>query len=556
MWRRIKWPLILGTVVLLGLAFREPAEKYFDIAKSLDIFATLFKEVNAYYVDEVEPEKLIRKGIDGMLESLDPYTDYISESEIESFRITTTGQYGGIGALIGVINKKTVITHPYKDFPAFRAGLKVGDEIVSVDGKSIQGKTTSDISALLKGQPKTEVELKIKRAGQKENMTVKIKREKITLTNLAYYGLVEPGIGYIKLDDFTPNASREVSDALVNLEEKGAKKLILDLRDNPGGLLHEAVNIVSLFVPRGQEVVSTKGKVEDWNKSYKTLNNPVDTEIPIVVLVSEGSASASEIVAGALQDYDRAVLIGKKTFGKGLVQTTRPLAYNSQLKVTTAKYYIPSGRCIQALDYAHRKEDGSVDRMADSLKTEFKTKGGRKVFDGGGLDPDISLEDEYIGTVTSALVNSGIVFEFASKYCSENPDKPDLKSFSLTEKEYEKFLSFLKAQNFSYSTAIERNTKQLIEAAKQERYYGDLEEQLNVLKNKVDDAKAADLSRFKNEIKEILEEQIAFHYGLNEGHASVSLNRDKTILAARKILNDTTAYHKTLTLTDGQDPKP
>lgn len=382
----------------MGLAFRKPAEKYFDIAKSLDIFATLFKEVNAYYVDEVEPEKLIRKGIDGMLESLDPYTDYISESEIESFRITTTGQYGGIGALIGVINKKTVITHPYKDFPAFRAGLKVGDEIVSVDGKSIQGKTTSDISSLLKGQPKTEVELKIKRAGQKENMTVKIRREKITLTNLAYYGLVEPGIGYIKLDDFTPNASREVSDALLNLEEKGAKKLILDLRDNPGGLLHEAVNIVSLFVPRGQEVVSTKGKVEDWNKSYKTLNNPVDTEIPIVVLVSEGSASASEIVAGALQDYDRAVLIGKKTFGKGLVQTTRPLAYNSQLKVTTAKYYIPSGRCIQALDYAHRKEDGSVDRMADSLKTEFKTKGGRKVFDGGGLDPDISLEDEYIGT--------------------------------------------------------------------------------------------------------------------------------------------------------------
>lgn len=556
MWRRIKWPLILGTVVLLGLAFRKPTEKYFDIAKSLDIFATLFKEVNAYYVDEVEPEKLIRKGIDGMLESLDPYTDYISESEIESFRITTTGQYGGIGALIGVINKKTVITHPYKDFPAFKAGLKVGDEIVSVDGKSIQGKTTSDISALLKGQPKTEVELKIKRAGQKENMTVKIRREKITLTNLAYYGLVEPGIGYIKLDDFTPNASREVSDALLNLEEKGAKKLILDLRDNPGGLLHEAVNIVSLFVPRGQEVVSTKGKVEDWNKSYKTLNNPVDTEIPIVVLVSEGSASASEIVAGALQDYDRAVLIGKKTFGKGLVQTTRPLAYNSQLKVTTAKYYIPSGRCIQALDYAHRKEDGSVDRMADSLKTEFKTKGGRKVFDGGGLDPDISLEDEYIGTVTSALVNSGIVFEFASKYCSENPDKPDLKSFFLTEKEYEKFLSFLKAQNFSYSTAIERNTKQLIEAAKQERYYGDLEEQLNVLKNKVDGAKAADLSRFKNEIKEILEEQIAFHYGLNEGHASVSLNRDKTILAARKILNDTSAYHKTLTFADGQDPKP
>jgi carboxyl-terminal processing protease len=556
MWRRIKWPIIFGTLVLIGFAFRKPAEKYFDIAKSLDIFATLFKEVNAYYVDEVEPEKLIRKGIEGMLESLDPYTDYISEDEIESFRITTTGQYGGIGALIGVINKKTVITHPYKDFPAFKAGLKVGDEIISVDGKNVLGKSTSVISVLLKGQPNTEVELKLKRYGQKESVTVKIRREKITLTNLAYFGLVEEEIGYIKLDDFTPGASREVSDALLDLKEKGAKKLILDLRDNPGGLLHEAVNIVSLFVSRGQEVVSTKGKVEDWNKSYKTLNNPMDTEIPMVVLVSEGSASASEIVAGALQDYDRAVLMGEKTFGKGLVQTTRPLAYNSQLKVTTAKYYIPSGRCIQAVDYTHRKEDGSVDRMADSLKSEFKTKNGRKVFDGGGLDPDIDLEDEYIGTVTAALINSGLVFEFASKYCSENPNKPELKSFYLSDKDYEIFLAFIKDQKFSYSIAIERNTKQLIEAAKQERYYGELEAQLNVLKNKIDAAKAADLSRFKNEIKEILEEQIAFHYALNEGQASISLNRDKTIVEARKILNNTEAYHKTLTPADGQNPKP
>jgi carboxyl-terminal processing protease len=367
--RRTKWIMVLALAIAAGFAFRKPAEKYFDIAKSLDIFATLFKEVNAYYVDELEPEKLIRKGIDGMLESLDPYTDYISEDELESFRISTTGQYGGIGALIGVINKKTVITHPYKDFPAYKAGLKVGDEIVSVDGKAVQGKSTSDISSLLKGQPKTDVELKVKRFGQKDNVVVKIKREKIILTNIAYAGLVEPTIGYIKLDDFTPGASREVSDAVVTLKGRGAQKIILDLRENPGGLLHEAVNIVSLFVPRGQEVVSTKGKVDDWNKSYKTLNSPVDTAIPMVVLVSDGSASASEIVAGSLQDYDRAVLIGKKTFGKGLVQTTRQLAYNSQLKVTTAKYYIPSGRCIQAVDYTHRKDDGTVERVADSLKS-------------------------------------------------------------------------------------------------------------------------------------------------------------------------------------------
>jgi carboxyl-terminal processing protease len=556
MWRRSKWFIVFVLSIGACLAFVKPVEKYFDIAKSLDIFATLFKEVNAYYVDELEPEKLIRKGIDGMLESLDPYTDYISEDELESFRISTTGQYGGIGALIGVINKKTVITHPYKDFPAYKAGLKVGDEIVSVDGKVVQGKSTSDISSLLKGQPKTEVELKVRRTGQKDNVVVKIRREKIVLTNIAYAGLVEPTIGYIKLDDFTPGASREVSDAVVNLKAKGAQKIILDLRENPGGLLHEAVNIVSLFIPRGQEVVSTKGKVDDWNKSYKTLNNPVDTEIPMVVLVSDGSASASEIVAGSLQDYDRAVLIGKKTFGKGLVQTTRQLAYNSQLKVTTAKYYIPSGRCIQAVDYTHRKDDGTVERVADSLKSEFKTKSGRVVYDGGGLDPDVSMDNEYLGTAAAALVNSGLVFDFASKYCGEHPAQPTLATFELPDDDYEKFLGFLKENKFSYSTAIERNAKQLIDAAKQERYYPELEGQLNGLKTKIDAVKAADLLRFKKEIKDILEEQIAFHYALNEGQAAVSLHSDKTVVEARRILNDTEAYHKLLTPPNGQNPKP
>ena len=511
--RRAKWLVVLVLMIVAGFAFRKPAEKYFDIAKSLDIFATLFKEVNAYYVDELEPEKLIRKGIDGMLESLDPYTDYISEDELETFRISTTGQYGGIGALIGVINKKTVITHPYKDFPAYKAGLKVGDEIVSVDGKVVQGKTTSEISSLLKGQPKTEVELKVKRFGQKDNVVCQDQtREDHSNKHCLCQDLLSRLSVISSLDDFTPGASREVSDAVVNLKDKGAQKIILDLRENPGGLLHEAVNIVSLFIARGQEVVSTKGKVDDWNKSYKTLNSPVDTEIPMVVLVSDGSASASEIVAGSLQDYDRAVLIGKKTFGKGLVQTTRQLAYNSQLKVTTAKYYIPSGRCIQAVDYTHRKEDGTVERVADSLKSEFKTKNGRIVFDGGGLDPDINTEDEYIGTATGALVTSGLVFDFASKYSTENSTPPNLSTFELSDADYDKFLNFLKEQKFSYSTAIERNAKLLIDAAKQERYYPELEGQLNGLKSKIEAVKASDLSRFKNEIKDILEEQIAFHY--------------------------------------------
>lgn len=556
MWRRFKWPIILGTVVLISFSFRKPAEKYFDIAKSLDIFATLFKEVNAYYVDEVDPEKLIRKGIEGMLESLDPYTDYISEDEIESFRITTTGQYAGIGALIGVVNNKTVITHPYKNFPAFKAGIKVGDELISIDGKKVQGKSTAYISTLLKGKPMTDVEIRLKRLGQKENLLVTVRREKITLSNLAYTGLVETEVGYIKLDDFTPGAAREVSNALLGLKQKGAKSIILDLRDNPGGLLQEAVNVVNIFVPRGQEVVFTKGKVENWNKSYRTLNNPIDTEIPLVVLVSEESASASEIVAGALQDYDRAILIGKKTYGKGLVQTTRPLAYNSQLKVTTAKYYIPSGRCIQAVDYTHRKQDGSALRMEDSLKSEFKTKHGRKVYDGGGLDPDIVTESEYVGSVTASLVNAGFVFEFASKYCSENPDMPDLSSFHLSDKDYNDFLGFLKAQKFAYSMEIEQSTKELIEAAKQERYYPYLEAAINVLKDRIAAVKASDFTKFKAEIMKILEEQIAFHYALNEGQASVSLNRDNTITEALKVLHDTEVYHKTLLPTDGHNPKP
>jgi carboxyl-terminal processing protease len=546
MWRRYKWPVTLALLIVVTFAFRQPVEKYFDIAKSLDIFATLFKEVNAYYVDEVDPQKLIRKGIDGMLQSLDPYTDYIPEDEIESFRITTTGQYGGVGALIGVVNKKTVITHPYRNFPAFKSGIRVGDEIIAVDGKNVQGKSTSDVSTLLKGQPKSEVEVKIRRVGKKDDLVFKIKREKISISNVTYYNLIDPEIGYIKLDDFTPGASREVAEAVFELKEKGAKKIILDLRENPGGLLHEAVNIVNLFIPKGMEVVSTKGKIDEWNKKYNTLNNPIDTEIPMVVLTSGGSASASEIVAGSLQDYDRAVLVGEKTFGKGLVQTTRPLSYNAQLKVTTAKYHIPSGRCIQALDYTHRKDDGTVEKFADSLKAEFKTKSGRKVYDGAGLDPDILIDGELMGPVAEALTNAGLIFEYASKFCSENPVEPDLKSFKLSDKNYLDFAAWVKEQKFHYTTALERSTRELAEAARREKFYPELENELNSLRSKIESNKANDLIRFKPEIAAILEEQIAFHYGLGQGQAEVSVARDREIQEAKKILNDPVAYKKIL----------
>lgn len=546
MWRRLKWPVSLALLIVVAFAFRKPAEKYFEVAKSLDIFATLFKEVNAYYVDEVEPEKLVRTGIDAMLASLDPYTDYISEEEMESFRISTTGQYGGVGAMIGVVNRKVVITQPYEGFPAYKSGLKVGDEIIAVDGKDVRGKRTSEVSALLKGQPRTQVEIKVRRHGTKGDLVFNVTREKINVSNVAHYGLIGNDIAYIRLDDFTPGASFEVAEALAELKKQGATKLILDLRENPGGLLHEAVNIVSLFIPKGMEVVSTKGKVDEWNKVYKTLNNPIDTQIPMVVLTSEGSASASEIVAGTLQDYDRAVLVGGKTFGKGLVQTTRPLSYNAQLKVTTAKYYIPSGRCIQALDYTHRKADGTVVKIADSLKAEFRTKNGRVVYDGGGLDPDVKVENRYLGTITTALMDAGLIFDFASKYCNENPPPADLGEFRLSDRDYDSFIDWLKTQDFKYNTALEKSAKDLIETARGERVYDDLGIYLDGLWNKIEVNKAADYVRFKDEIRTLLEEQIAFHYGLEAGRAKVSLRRDEDIAAARKVLADSIAYHRIL----------
>jgi carboxyl-terminal processing protease len=546
MWRKIRGIGLAALVVVSALAFTKPAENYFEITKNLDIFVTLFKEINTYYVDEVDPSKLIREGIDAMLESLDPYTDFIAEDELENFRIATTGQYAGIGAMISLINEKVVITHPYKNFPAYKAGLQVGDEILTVNGQNVKGKPTSEVSMLLKGQPHTEVEVKVKRFGQKSDLIFKIKREKISINNISYTGIISSDIGYIKLDDFTPGAAKEVSSAVIKLKAEGAKKIILDLRDNPGGLLHEAVNIVSLFVPKGSEVVSTKGKVQDWNKTYKTLNNPIDLNTPLAILTSEGSASASEIVAGSLQDYDRAVLIGNKTFGKGLVQTTRQLSYNSQLKVTTAKYYIPSGRCIQRLDYSHRKLDGSAQQFADSLKSEFSTKNGRKVYDGGGLDPDILIDQSFKGEITAALYNSGLFFEYAIKYCAENAKPTDFKSFTLSDKEYERFEEWTKIQKFSYSTPLEIALKQVQETKKSDPYYFQIELEMNAFAKKIEESKKGDFKQFKAEIKQLLTRQISFNYALNEALAIVSMSSDNVITEAINVLGNPAVYKKIL----------
>ncbi len=538
--------ILIVVAAIVGVSFSAPAEKYFDIAKSLDIFATLFKEVNAYYVDEINPKDLVNKGIDGMLQSLDPYTDYIAEENLEDFSIQTTGQYAGIGALIGVINNKTVITNPYDGYPANKAGLKVGDQIISVNGTPIEGKSTSEVSTLLKGKPNTEVTLVVRRVGQSQEITLKINRQKIKLNNVVYKGVIENDIGYIKLDDFTPGAGKEVEEAVVELKKQGAKRLILDLRDNPGGLLYEAVNIVNLFIPKGLEVVSTKGKVKDWNKTYVSLNNPIDTTTPLAILTSGGSASASEIVAGALQDYDRAILVGQRTFGKGLVQTTRPLSYNAQLKVTTAKYYIPSGRCIQALDYANRHEDGSVDKFADSLKSEFLTKGGRKVYDGGGLDPDVEVKNEYLSPASVQLITSGNIFDFATFYCSQHPELSLKEGFKLSDEEYKKFGQWLAAKKFVFSSDLEKQMEQLVTVAKKERTYLDLQPQLKALQTQIELNRSKDLIRYKDEISKVLEEEIAFHIGLIKSQTELSLQRDNEVMEALKYLREDARYRNLL----------
>lgn len=537
---------LLGVSLAGLLAFSDPGERYFEITRNLDIFATLFKEVNMYYVDEVNPNKVMKTGIDAMLNSLDPYTDYIPEDEIEDYRTMTTGQYGGVGALIGSRGGRTLVLMPHENSPATKAGLRISDEIIKVDGIDIKNKSYYDVNKLLRGQANTVVKLTLLRYGQKNPIEVPITRENIKIDNVPFYGMVNEEVGYIHLSDFTTGAAREVKNALVELKNKGAKKLILDLRDNPGGLLNEAVNISNIFVPKDAEIVSTKGKVTDWNKTYTALNPPIDTEMPMVVLTSSRSASAAEIVSGVIQDYDRGVLVGRKTYGKGLVQATRPLSYNSQLKVTTAKYYIPSGRCIQAIDYSHRNDDGSVGKIPDSLRVAFKTKNGRVVYDGGGINPDIPVEKPNLASITTSLENKNLIFDYANKYFAEHPSIAPATSFKLSDNEYLDFIKWLSDKEYDYTTQVEKSLQELIDQAKKEKYYEDIQEQIKSLKTKVNHNKDSDLEKFKTEIKEILEQEIASRYYLQRGMVESSFDDDADIKAAIAVFSDTDRYQRLL----------
>jgi carboxyl-terminal processing protease len=521
-------------------------EKYFDIAKNLDIFATLFKEVNTYYVDEITPSEIMEQGIFSMLNNLDPYTVYYPEDKIEDYRTLTTGQYGGIGVSVITRNGKSIITMPFEGYSAQKAGIQIGDEIIKIDNVDVQGKPQNELGQYMKGQADTEVTLTVKRIGSAEPITIKMKREKIKINNVTYQGMVTEDIGMIRLTDFTNNASKEVKDALTALKEKGAKKIILDLRGNPGGLLSEAISISNIFVPKGLEIVSTKGKVKEWNKKYMALSQAVDEQIPMAVLTSSTSASAAEIVSGVIQDYDRGVLIGQNTYGKGLVQATRSLSYNAKLKVTVAKYYIPSGRCIQAIDYTHRNADGSVGKVPDSLRVAFKTKNGRVVYDGGGVKPDVEVMREKSIPIVSSLDSKGLLFDYANEYRSKTKQIALPKDFKLTDAEYQDFIKWLANKDYDYTTKVEKTISELEKTAKDEKYYEDIKSQIESLKAKLYHNKESDLQKFKPIIKELLEHEIVAHFYFEKGTVEAAFDTDPDVLEAVKVLNDKDRFAKIL----------
>jgi carboxyl-terminal processing protease len=463
---------IVGGALIAGLfSFTVFDDNEFDISKNIDIFTTLFRELNTNYVDELSAEPLITDGINAMLASLDPYTTYISESKIEDYRTATTGEYGGIGAVVVKKNGVNTVLMPYVGFPAHSAGLLIGDQILQIDQQDLKGKTASEISQMLKGQPGTAIVLNIMRFGMEEPFDVSLERAKITINNVMYFGMYDENIGFIKLGDFTTNAGSEVKNALDSLKKQGASKVILDLRDNPGGLLDEAVKVANVFIPQGKEVVSTKGKKVSWNKTYKTPFATSDDTIPIAVLTSSGTASAAEIVSGVIQDYDRGILIGTRTFGKGLVQATRPLPYNAQLKITTAKYYIPSGRCIQAIDYTNRNEDGSAGEISDSQKVAFKTGNGRVVYDGGGINPDIHVEPTDFSNFLYNLVSQNLIFDYANQYAFEHKEISTPREFEVSDEEYSLFVKWVDSKEVNLSTQMDEAIEALEKMAKSEKYY-------------------------------------------------------------------------------------
>ena len=544
-----KLKIVLLTIVMSSFAIFSigVSESYFEIAKNLDIFNSLYKELNSLYVDDTDPGELMKESIDHMLESLDPYTTYIPESEIEDFRFMTTGQYGGIGAVITKRDEHVYISEPYEGFAAQKSGLMAGDKILEINGTSAKNKSTEEVSKILKGQPGTSVSLLIERKSVAEPFNVIFDREKVTINSVPYSDYINDDIGYVKLRSFTRGCAEQLKKSIVELSnKKDLKGLILDLRSNPGGLLNESVDIANLFIDKGELIVSTKGKINSWDKEYIAKKKPIFKNLPLVVLINNTSASASEIVSGSIQDLDRGVIIGKKSFGKGLVQQTRKLPYNSELKLTVAKYYIPSGRCIQAIDYSNRNEDGSVGVIADSLLTEFTTRNGRKVYDGGGITPDIITNEEYPVNLIKSLVKERLFFDFATDFRINNDQ---LKyDFILTEQDFSDFVYFLSDKKYEYKTKTEAAIESLKEKSKTENYFSEIEEEMNLLLSKYYDSKKDDVNKNKQIIKEILTGEIMSRYYYQKGRIKASLNFDQDVKKAIEILENGKEYNALLNI--------
>lgn len=539
----MKWTVKLsGIIAILLLAtattFQPNSGKYFEITKNIEIFTNLYKELNTYYVDDLDPGKVMRTGIDAMVESLDPYTNYISESDIEGYRYMTEGRYNGIGAVSKTIDDFVTIMELYEGQPADKAGLQVGDKIIAVDGQDAAGKTTDQVNNILRGFPGTEVELTIRRPGTPGDFKVKLVREEVNVDNVPYYGLVSDDIGYVALTTFTRQAGKNVADAVRKMEEENPelKGIILDLRDNGGGLLTEAVNLCNVFIPKGELVVTTKGKVKEWDRSFSTMNNPVDEDIPLTVLVNNYSASASEIVSGVIQDYDRGVLIGQRTYGKGLVQNTRDIGYNAKVKMTTAKYYIPSGRCIQSVEY----DDGEPVNIPDSQRTPFTTRNGRTVLDGGGVRPDIALDKLSDDAIIKGLLEQDLIFKYVTQYFSEKDIPESIEEYHF--RDFDNFVAFLEQMDFSFETESERLLHKLQTTAEKEGY--SMNTDIESLHSKIQQEKEAAVMEYREEIIDLIEREIAGRFFYQKGKIKMGLRNDKEIKEAIELFDDPARYEQ------------
>jgi carboxyl-terminal processing protease len=541
---------VLLTLVLGLFIQGKQGNSYFEVTKNLDIYATLFKELNTYYVDPIEPGKMVKTSIDAMLSDLDPYTNYITESDIEEYEFMTTGKYGGIGASMRKKDDNIYIGDVYENSPSQKAGLHPGDILISIDGQSAKGKSIEELSQLLKGSPGTPINIRVKDAYNGQEVDKMVTRGEVELSSVPYAGFTgaDKSVGYVKLNQFTMGCARLVRNALDSLKtvKPDMKSVVLDLRNNPGGLLDEAVNLCNIFIDRNQLVVSTKGKMQDWDKDFKTSGAAWNLTIPVAVIINHSSASASEIVAGTLQDLDRGIVIGERSYGKGLVQTTRPLGYNARLKLTTARYYTPSGRCIQVLDYAHRNPDGSVGAVPDSLKKEFKTKAGRIVRSGGGVDPDIAVKQEDVSKIAVALYTKSYLFDYATQYAKSHATIAPAESFSLSQAEWDQFTKWLEGKDYAYKSETEIALDSLQSYAVKEKYFDAAKAELAALKLKLGHDKKLDLQKNAAEVKKMLESEIVSRYYYLRGRLAHSLKTDDDVTKALGILAQQPQYEALL----------